>query len=476
LGRSSVTAPARRAASSNGFCQPAADQAEIREEILHLAPLVEADRADEPIRDATEAESFFQRPGLRVRAVEDRHALIGDIVFRGAAGELGGQPLGLVPLVGGAQQDHRLPALFLREERLAESRRILGDDAVRGIQDDLGGAVVLLEPHELGAGEIVLKREHVPHVGTAPTVDRLIVVAHDAEIPVSLGQLLHKQILSGVRVLELVHEHVLEPVLPIREPLRMFAEQRQGMQQQVIEVHRVGLLERGAERGEDLSGDLHERRVGLLPQLLGGEHPILGTRDHRVDGARRVDLGGQLPRFEQALDQGFRVVCVVDGEVRPEPQQGRFAAQQPSRQRMECADPESPRVPTQQLGDARAHFAGCLVRECHGEDSLRCHAELRDQMCDSRGQHARLSRAGACQDQQRPAGMLDRVPLRGIQRQWMRRGHVVSGNSSTNTEPRPSAPGRKVTRPPCCCSTIRRARASPIPQPPVLLETPGSKS
>src|SRR5207245_1810447 len=75
-------------------------------------PLVEADRADEPIRDATEAESFFQRPGLRVRAVEDRHALIGDIVFRGAAGELGGQPLGLLPLVGGAQQDHRLPALF----------------------------------------------------------------------------------------------------------------------------------------------------------------------------------------------------------------------------------------------------------------------------------------------------------------------------------------------------------------------------
>ena len=36
--------------------------------------------------------------------------------------------------------------------------------------------------------------------------------------------------------------------------------------------------------------------------------------------------------------------------------------------------------------------------------------------------------------------------------------------------------GRYASRPPCCCSTMRRARARPMPHPPGLVETPGSNS
>ena len=64
----------------------------------------------------------------------------------------------------------------------------------------------------------------MPHVGPTPAVNSLIVVSDDAQISVALRQLLHQQILGGIGVLELVHQHVPEPVLPIREPLRMFAE------------------------------------------------------------------------------------------------------------------------------------------------------------------------------------------------------------------------------------------------------------
>src|SRR3989449_4904019 len=70
--------------------------------------------------------------------------------------------------------------------------------------------------------------------------------------------------------------------------------------------------------------------------------------------------------------------------------------------------------------------------------------------------------------------MPDRGLLGGIEGQ----AHfaLTSGNSSTNSAPAPFGPGRYSSRPACCCSTMRRARASPIPHPPGLVETPGSRS
>src|SRR5207247_3064282 len=120
------------------------------------------------------------------------------------------------------------------------------------------------------------------------------------------------------------------------------------------------------------------------------------------------------------------------------------------------------------------HSPRRLVGERHGEDPLRRDMERRNQVRYSCRQDAGLPRPRPSEDEQRTTGMLDRLPLGGIQGKWLR--HDVSGNSSTNTDPLPLSPGRNSTRPSCCCSTIRRASARPIPQPPVLLETPGSNS
>src|SRR6185436_1231840 len=109
------------------------------------------------------------------------------------------------------------------------------------------------------------------------------------------------------------------------------------------------------------------------------------------------------------------------------------------------------------------------------EDALGGDVVICDQVRDARGQDAGLARARAGEHEQWTCGMLDGFALRGIER---KRGQTChdSGNSNTNTAPLPSGPGRNVTRPPCCCSTIRRASASPIPQPPLLLVVPGSNS
>ena len=62
--------------------------------------------------------------------------------------------------------------------------RVLGDDRVGRVEDRLGGAEVLLEHDHLGVGEALLELQDVAHVGGAEAVDRLVRVAHHAEVAV----------------------------------------------------------------------------------------------------------------------------------------------------------------------------------------------------------------------------------------------------------------------------------------------------
>jgi len=265
------------------------------------------------------------------------------------------------------------------------------------------------------AGEVLLERQHVPHVRAAPAVDRLVVVAHDAEVPVLGGELLHEPILGRVGILEFVHQHVIEPPLPVRQPLRMLGEQRERRQEEVVEVHGVGLAEGGAERRVDLRREALERAVGARAQLFGEDHPVLRARDDGVNRARRIGLGGVTALLHQALDEGLRVVLIVDREVRPEAQQGRLAPQQARRQRVEGPDPQAARVGAEQRGHPRAHLPGRLVGERDGENARRRDAPLADEVRDPGRQHARLARARPGEHEERAAGMADGGILGGIQ-------------------------------------------------------------
>ena len=81
-------------------------------------------------------------------------------------------------------------------------------------------------------------------------------------------QQLHHAILRSVRVLKLVHQHVLEAPLPVRQAVGKAGEQRQGMQQQIVEVHGIGLLQGGPEQGVHLGRGARQRPVGGRGELL----------------------------------------------------------------------------------------------------------------------------------------------------------------------------------------------------------------
>ena len=92
-------------------------------------------------------------------------------------------PLGFFLLVAQDLEEDRVARAELRAQRFVMARRVVADDRVRRIEDLARGAVIPLEPHHDGAWEVLLELEDLPDVGAAPAVDRLVVVAHHAEIP-----------------------------------------------------------------------------------------------------------------------------------------------------------------------------------------------------------------------------------------------------------------------------------------------------
>ncbi len=105
---------------------------------------------------------------------------------------------------------------------------------------DDGRTIVLLEPNELRGREVAAELREVLHARAAPAIDRLVVVAHHEGRALRAGHELHPAVLNGVRVLELVDEHVTEAVLVMREQRGVVPPQLVGAQQQLGEVDDAG--------------------------------------------------------------------------------------------------------------------------------------------------------------------------------------------------------------------------------------------
>ena len=108
------------------------------------------------------------------------------------------------------------PAAFSVQSALSLRCVLLAISFAGDGEDRLGRAVVLLEPHDLRVGVILLELEDVLDVGPAPGVDRLVRVADDADVAVPQRQRVGDDVLGVVRVLVLVDQDVLEPLLQLR--------------------------------------------------------------------------------------------------------------------------------------------------------------------------------------------------------------------------------------------------------------------
>ncbi len=291
-------------------------------------------------------------------------------------------------------------------------------------------AVVLFQLDHPAVGEFALEFQHVAGVGATEGVDRLVVVAHREQRGVGAGEELEPAILQCVGVLEFVDEDMAEACL-VMLPQRFVAiEQFVGAQQQFGEVgHALALALRIV--GLVQLGELHGIfivRVGVARAAAG----FLVAIDVALHLFRFVFLGIDVERLQEPLDRGELVLCVEDLERLRQPRFAPVRAQQAVGETVEGADPHAARVDRQHRRDAREHFLRRLVGEGHRENAVRRHPAGLDQPRNARGQHARLARTRAREDQRGRVRQRHRGALFGIEASQQGVGHagVESGNQS----------------------------------------------
>ncbi len=267
-----------------------AQRAQVREGILDLAPLVEAGATDQLIAQPIAQERLLDGPALGVRPVHDRDVLepvrVVVAVIRPTCEDRPGRPPTghqrfhlardpfrlLVLPVRLEPLDEHAPGV-LRPELLVLAVLVAGHDRMGGIEDELGGAVVLLQLDDRGIGVVTFEVKDVAQVGAAPGVDALVVITHHRQVVMPLGKLADPQVLRPVRVLVLVDVEVPPAFLVVPQDVGSLVEQADRFVEQVIEVEGARLLE--PRRVSDVCA-----RVDLLHVALGGSGG--GRRIHQV--------------------------------------------------------------------------------------------------------------------------------------------------------------------------------------------------
>ncbi len=414
------------------------NQAQVGQEVLDLAPLVEAGAAHQAIGDAAADEGLLEGAGLGVGAVHDGEGARRVGVVLGERLHLFGHEGRLLLFVVGLAHHHPRATLVLRPQALLLALAVDADDVVGRIEDGLGGAIVLLQIDDAGVGEIALEVEDVAQVGCPPGVDGLVGVAHDADVAVAAGELAGEHVLGDVGVLELVDVDVQVALGVLVEDVGVLAKELDGLHQEVIEIDGVVLLQRLLialvhPRDDLLEVVAHEEGEGL-----GGGQLALGARDGGQHGPRRCAAGVEAQILHHRPDYGELVGLIVDGEGLRQADALAVHAQDASAdgvegaQRYVAAD-----VGADEAEDAVAHLAGGLVGEGDSEDAAGVNPLVGDEVGDAVGDDAGLAAAGPRQDKERPLADLHSLALSRIQaREYVHppsRRHSSTGRQGHST-------------------------------------------
>ena len=237
---------------------------------------------------------------------------------------------------------------------------------------------------------------------------------------------------------------VAPALLVALEDLGRLLEQAHGLEQQVIEVEGLGfpqplLVARREAR---------DRAVAVVDRVLGEErrveHLVLRTAD-RAEHDRRAELAGQrhVLLAEDLLHQRLLVVGVVDDEPAIDADRLAVLAKHAGAQRMEGARLDVPAGLADEADDPLAQLRGRAVRERDREDLPGRHVLHADEVRDPVGEDARLARAGAGQDQQRPFGGRDRPRLLRVEAVDDLLGPALAGRRSVGLL---GGPDRRIRR------------------------------
>ena len=181
-------------------------------------------------------------------------------------------------------------------DRLGEPLVVVLDEPDRALDDRARTAVVDLEIDPPQTGQERLEPEDPTDIGQPPAVDRLVVVADEADV-VRRGRQQQREVeLQPVDVLRLVDQQRRRPRPPAGEQHRIGRETPDSPDHQVVEVDAARRLDR-ALVGDECAGDRPGFRVA---GDLVGRHPEvqLEAREGEIEAStlRDADAAGKSDR------------------------------------------------------------------------------------------------------------------------------------------------------------------------------------
>ena len=432
------------------------DDSQIAVDVLDLLAVKEALAADDAVWDACAGEVSLDGVGLRVHAV--KHG----VVFQGCAlaqvlADDVGNVAGLVLLIRGGVVLDFLAVAALRPEGLALAPRVILDDAVGGVQNICGGAIVLFQPDRLRARKDLLEVQNIFNRGATELVDRLVVVANDADVVRAASQQAHQMELRDARVLILVHDDVAEAVLVVFPRLGVVLQQAHRVEDEVVKVHGARRFQAASVGGVDFRDELRLRVGGHLGgHVLGGHELIFIGRDLPDGRLDRQEFVVDHQVFVDLLDDALLVVGVIDREALREADALGVAAKHPHAGRVEGrrvnvaadgvaqhgaqtllqltrslvregdgqhvprargAHGEVGRLPRQvvAIGNGGAQVGEVTLGHEAGKLLAAVGAAEADDVRNTVDEHSRLAGARARQNEQRPLGGEDGLPLHGVE-------------------------------------------------------------
>jgi hypothetical protein len=186
-------------------------------------------------------------------------------------------------------------------------------------------------------------RRSVAHCDLRALDEALVGVAHDQEVPVLRRQHLDELPLGEVGVLELVDEHVQEPLLPAGEHIGVLAEQAHREHEQVVEVDGRRVEQAPLVLGVHLRERLLRRCHRLVGVRLGEHQLVLECGDARVQLARRIPLRVEVEVTAHVVGEAHGVGLVVDRERGPDADVLRLAPQDARARGVERRHPHAAR-------------------------------------------------------------------------------------------------------------------------------------
>ena len=155
------------------------DHAEVRHGVTNLLGVIKAMAANHTVRNA----AFYQRPfhgvGLRIRPIQYRKVAVFSPISYAFKNRVGNKTPLFVFVVERVYLQ-LVPFRILGPERFPLPVLVFGNNCIGGIQDILGGTVILLKADDLTFLKLVLEIQYVLNRSAAEFINALVVIADHA--------------------------------------------------------------------------------------------------------------------------------------------------------------------------------------------------------------------------------------------------------------------------------------------------------